>query len=66
MRALSSFATPKEGVAWQLNQNLTPPEKLRVKVREHVQGRVHERPLVNERSNLFFSNLVSIWLRFTP
>ena len=32
MRALSSYATPKEGKAWQLNQRLSPSEKLQVKV----------------------------------
>ena len=32
MRSLSSFTTPQEGVAWQLNQRLSPPEKLHVKV----------------------------------
>ena len=32
MRSLTSQATPKEGVAWQLNQRLAPPEKIRVKV----------------------------------
>ena len=31
-RALSSYATPKEGKAWQLNQRLSPSEKLQVKV----------------------------------
>ena len=31
-RALSPLATPKEGVAWQLNQRLSPPENLHVKV----------------------------------
>ena len=31
-RALSSYAAPKEGVACQLNQRLTPSEKLHVKV----------------------------------
>lgn len=31
-RALSSYAAPKEGVAWQLKQRLSPSEKLQVKV----------------------------------
>ena len=31
-RTLTSYAMPKEGVAWQLNQRLSPPEKLHVKV----------------------------------
>ena len=35
-RALSSYATPKEGVAWQLNQRLSPREKLQVKVSDFI------------------------------
>lgn len=32
VRSLTSAATPKEGVAWQLNQHMTPSDKLRIKV----------------------------------